>query len=69
MDYINILKEYEHAPVDESGPIYMYDEKENEEFINELLTTKEKKEMFKNKISIPRMEFMVQGNKNRWRKK
>jgi protein-tyrosine phosphatase len=51
LDYINILKEYEHAPVDESGPIYMYDEKENEEFINELLTTKEKKEMFKNKIS------------------
>ena len=51
LDYINILKEYEHAPVDETGPIYMYDEKENEEFINELLTTKEKREMFKNKIS------------------
>jgi hypothetical protein len=51
LDYINILKEYEHAPVDEKGPIYMYDEKENEEFINELLRTKEKKEMFKNKIS------------------
>lgn len=47
LDYINILKEYEHAPVDETGPIYMYDEKENEEFINELLTTKEKKKCLK----------------------
>ena len=51
LDYINVLKEYEHAPVDETGPIYIYDEKENEEFINELLRTKEKKERFKNKIS------------------
>ena len=51
LDYINTLKEYEHAPVDETGPIYVYDEKENEEFINELLRTKEKKERFKNKIS------------------
>ena len=48
LDYINVLKEYEHAPVDETGPIYVYDEKENEEFINELLRTKEKKERFKN---------------------
>ena len=51
LDYINVLKEYEHAPVDETGPIYVYDEKENEEFMNELLRTKEKKERFKNKIS------------------
>jgi protein-tyrosine phosphatase len=51
LDYINVLKEYEHAPVDETGPIYVYDEKENEDFMNELLRTKEKKERFKNKIS------------------
>ena len=51
IDYINTLKEYEHAPVPETGPSYVYDEKESSEFINDLLKTKEKIERFKNKIS------------------
>ena len=51
LDYVNTLKEYEHAPAAETGPIYVYDEKESQEFINELLNTKEKIERFKNKIS------------------
>ena len=51
IEYIRTLKEYEHAPVPETGPIYVYDEKESQEFINDLLKTKEKIERFKNKIS------------------
>ena len=51
LDYINILKEYEHAPLDDKGPIYIYDEKETPEFINELLKTPEKLARFKTKIS------------------
>ena len=51
IEYIRTLKEYEHAPVQETGPIYVYDEKESQEFINDLLKTKEKIERFKNKIS------------------
>lgn len=42
LDYINTLKEFEHIPVPETGPIYVYGDKENDEFINELLKTKEK---------------------------
>ena len=71
MDYINILKEYEHAPVGENGPIYIYDEKESQEFINDLLKTKEKIERFKNKLSdiFPEWnswykEVKIEGNKN-----
>ena len=71
MDYINILKEYEHAPVGENGPVYIYDEKENPEFINDLLKTKEKIERFKNKLSdiFPEWnswykEVKIEGNKN-----
>ena len=51
IEYINILKEYEHAPVGDNGPIYVYDEKETQEFVNDLLKTKEKIERFKNKVS------------------
>ena len=51
LDYINILKEYEHAPLGETGPIYINDEKETPEFINELLKTPEKLSRFKSKIS------------------
>ena len=52
LDYINILKTYEKAPIPESGgPIYVYDGKENDEFINDLLRTKEKINRFKNNIS------------------
>ena len=50
LDYINILKEYEHAPLGD-GPIYINDEKETPEFINELLKTPEKLARFKSKIS------------------
>ena len=51
LEYINLLKDYEHAPLKENGPIYVYDGKENNEFINDLLKTKEKIERFKLKIS------------------
>ena len=71
LDYVNTLKEYEHAPVAETGPIYVYDQKENEEFINDLLKTKEKIEQFKNNISdiFPEWnswykEIKIGGNKN-----
>ena len=50
-EYINIIKEYEHAPVGDKGPIIVYDEKESVEFINDLLKTKEKIERFKSKRS------------------
>ena len=52
LDYINILKLYEKAPVTTGGgPIFVNDGKENDEFINELLKTKEKINRFKNNIS------------------
>ena len=70
IEYINILKEYEHAPVGDNGPIYVYDEKETQEFVNDLLKTKEKIERFKNKVSdiFPEWnswykEIKVGGNK------
>ena len=76
IDYINTLKEYEHAPVGEAGPICIYDEKENNEFITELLRTKEKIERFKNKISdiFPEWnswykEIKLGGNKNNTKEK
>jgi len=76
LDYVNTLKEYEHAPVAESGPIYVYDQKENDEFINDLLKTKEKIEQFKNNISdiFPEWnswykEIKIGGNKNNLKEK
>ena len=65
MDYINILKTYEKVPIPEScGPIYVYYGKENDEFITDLLRTKEKINRFKkNTSAISWMEFLVQGNK------
>ena len=49
--YINILKQYEHAPVGEEGPELVYDGKESDEFLNDLLKTKDKINKFKKNIS------------------
>ena len=53
LDYISILKQYEQAPIrqDDLGPIIVYDGKETDEFINDLLKTKEKISRFKRNIS------------------
>ena len=55
LDYINLLKKYEKAPqspgVAGGGPVMVYDGKETEEFINDLLKTKEKISRFKRNIS------------------
>ena len=76
LDYINTLKEFEHIPVPETGPIYVYGDKENDEFINELLKTKEKIQRYKNKISdiFPEWnswykEIKIGGNKNNSKEK
>ena len=55
LDYVNILRQYEKAPVppgDTGGaPIIVNDGKESEEFISDLLKTKEKISRFKRNIS------------------
>ena len=53
LDYVNILKQYENAPIrqEDLGPIIVYDGKETDEFINDLLRTKEKISRFKRNIS------------------
>ena len=53
LDYVNILKQYEKAPIrqDGGGPVIVYDGKESDEFINDLLKTKEKISRFKRNIS------------------
>lgn len=50
-EYLNNLKQYEQAPLSNNGPIMIYDGKETDEFINELLKTKEKISRFKQNIS------------------
>ena len=52
-DYVNILRQYEKAPQGTAGTgvEIVYDGKESEEFINDLLRTKEKISRFKRNIS------------------
>ncbi len=53
IDYVNILRQYEKAPQSPvgGGPVIVYDGKESDEFINDLLKTKEKISRFKRNIS------------------
>ena len=53
LDYVNILRQYEKAPQSQGGggPIIVYDGKETDEFLNDLLKTKEKISRFKRNIS------------------
>ena len=53
LEYVKILRQYEKAPQspDGGGPVIVYDGKESEEFINDLLRTKEKISRFKRNIS------------------
>ena len=53
IDYVNILRQYEKAPQSPAGggPVIVYDGKESDEFINDLLKTKEKISRFKRNIS------------------
>ena len=53
LDYVNTLRQYEKAPqgVGGAGPEIVYDGKESEEFISDLLRTKEKISRFKRNIS------------------
>ena len=52
LEYIDTLRKYEKAPGEIGGePITIEDGKETENFINELLKTKEKINIFKNNIS------------------
>ena len=53
LDYINILRQYEKAPQTPGGggPVIIYDGKETDEFLNDLLKTKEKILRFKRNIS------------------
>ena len=52
LDYINNLKLYEKAPMaGNGGPIFVYDGKESDEFITDLLKTREKISRFKRNIS------------------
>ena len=53
LEYVKILRQYEKAPQspDGGGPIIVYDGKESDEFINDLLKTKEKISRFKRNIS------------------
>ena len=62
LEYVKILRQYEKVPQspDGGGPVIVYDGKENEEFINDLLITKEKISIFKRNISdIFWMEFLI----------
>ena len=53
LEYVKILRQFEKAPQspDGGGPIIVYDGKESDEFINDLLKTKEKITRFKRNIS------------------
>ena len=53
LEYVKILRQYEKAPQspDGGGPIIVCDGKESDEFINDLLKTKEKISRFKRNIS------------------
>ena len=53
LDYVNILRQYEKAPQSQGGggPVIVYDGKESDEFLNDLLKTKEKISRFKRNIS------------------
>ena len=53
LEYVKILRQYEKAPQSPDGgcPIIVYDGKESDEFINDLLRTKEKISRFKRNIS------------------
>ena len=51
--YVNILRQYEKAPQSQGGgaPIIVYDGKESDEFLNDLLKTKEKISRLKRNIN------------------
>ena len=53
LEYVKILRQYEKAPQspDGGGPVIVYDGKESEKFIKDILRTKEKISRFKRNIS------------------